>query len=36
MLTPASIIVSANVVNAMADIKTVIIAREAGSGGRES
>jgi hypothetical protein len=36
MLTLASIIVLANVVDAMADIGTVIVAREAGSGGRES
>jgi hypothetical protein len=36
MLTPASIIVLANAVNAMADIKTVIVAREASGSGRES
>jgi hypothetical protein len=36
MLTLALIIVLANVVNAMADIKTVIVVREASSGGRES
>jgi hypothetical protein len=36
MLTPASIIVSANIVDAIADIRTVIVAREASSGDRES
>jgi hypothetical protein len=36
MLTLASIIVLANAVDAMADIGTVIVAREAGGGGRES
>jgi hypothetical protein len=36
MLTLASIIVLVNVVDAIADIRTVIVAREASSGGRES
>jgi hypothetical protein len=36
MLTLASIIVLANAVDAMADIGTVIVAREASSSGRES
>jgi hypothetical protein len=36
MLTPASIIVLANAVDAMADIRTVIVAQEASGGGKES
>jgi hypothetical protein len=36
MLTLASIIVLINVVNAIVDIKTVIVVREASSGGKES
>jgi hypothetical protein len=36
MLTLASIMVLANTVNAIADIGTVIVAREASGGGRES
>jgi hypothetical protein len=36
MLTLALIIVLVNVVNAMADIRTVIVVREASGGGRES
>jgi hypothetical protein len=36
MLTLALIIVLANVVDIIADIRTVIVAREVSSGGRES
>jgi hypothetical protein len=36
MLTLALIIVLVNIVDAMADIRTVIVAREASSGDRES
>jgi hypothetical protein len=36
MLTLASIIVLANIVNAIADIRTVIVVREASSSGKES
>jgi hypothetical protein len=36
MLTLASIIVLVNVVDTIADIRTVIVAQEASGGGRES